>query len=90
MIRGKGDRSKCSHVPVITPNIYLINSKMSKEEGRSVSQNAQKILAGRRIAIPKEMFEKSNLKDGEIVIVEQSEDGIITIIPAEVRRKIPA
>ena len=63
---------------------------MSKNEGKSVSQNAQKILAGRRIAIPREMFEKSNLKDGEIVIIEQSEDGKITIIPAEVKPKIPA
>jgi len=54
-----------------------------------MSQSAQKILAGRRIAIPKEMFEQCHLKDGEIVLVEQ-EDGRIIIIPAEVKPKIPA
>ena len=55
-----------------------------------MSQTAQKILAGRRIAIPREMFEKSDLKDGGIVIVEQDEDGRITIIPADVKPRVPA
>lgn len=56
-----------------------------------MSQIAQKILAGRRIAIPKEMFEKSLLEDGGIVLVEQDENGKITITPAEVTpRKITA
>lgn len=53
-----------------------------------MSQTAQKILAGRRIAIPKEMFERSHLKDGEIVIVEQDENGVIRIVPAEVKPRI--
>ncbi|MBL4654095.1 MAG: hypothetical protein JKY53_14720 [Flavobacteriales bacterium] len=55
-----------------------------------MSQTAQKILAGRRIAIPREMFEKSSLEDGGIVLIEQSEDGKITIIPAEVKARVPA
>ena len=55
-----------------------------------MSQTAQKILAGRRIAIPKEMFEKSALEDGGIVLVEQDEDGRITIIPADVKARVPA
>jgi len=63
---------------------------MKKAKGNIVNQSAQKILAGRRIAIPKEMFEKSELYDGGIVLVEQDEKGIISIIPAEVKRKIPA
>ena len=63
---------------------------MKKAKGDIVSQSAQKILAGRRIAIPKEMFEKSQLYDGGIVLIEQDEKGIITIIPAEVKPKIPA
>ena len=69
--------------------IDLINTNLSIIRGRSMSQTAQKILAGRRIAIPKEMFEQCHLKDGEIVLVEQ-EDGKIIIIPAEVKPKIPA
>ncbi|MCH7560557.1 MAG: AbrB/MazE/SpoVT family DNA-binding domain-containing protein [Thaumarchaeota archaeon] len=55
-----------------------------------MSQIAQKILAGRRIAIPKEMFEKSALEDGGIVLVEQDEDGRITIIPADVKARVPS
>ena len=69
--------------------INLINTDLSIIRGRSMSQSAQKILAGRRIAIPKEMFEQCHLKDGEIVLVEQ-ENGKIIIIPAEVKPKIPA
>ncbi len=63
---------------------------MKKAKGTDMSQYAQKILAGRRIAIPKEMFEKSKLYDGGIVLVEQDENGRITIIPAEVKAKTPA
>lgn len=63
---------------------------MTKNKGSILSHTAQKILAGRRVAIPKEMFQKVNLQDGGIVILEQDEDGIISIIPAEVTRRVPA
>lgn len=63
---------------------------MKKAEGTDLSQSAQKILTGRRIAIPKEMFEKSKLYDGGIVLIEQDERGRITIIPAEVKARKPA
>jgi len=51
------------------------------------SSTPQKILAGRRIAIPKEMFTKSQMTDGGIVLISQNEDGSIRITPAEVRPK---
>ncbi len=68
-------------------NMYLKGKK--KKDFHPMSQEIpQKILAGRRVAIPKEMFEKSQLNDGGIVLVSQAEDGTIQIKPAEVKARI--
>jgi hypothetical protein len=56
----------------------------------SIKETPQKILAGRRVALPTEFLEKNKMNEGEIVLVRLDDDGTVVIIPAEVRRKIAA
>ena len=57
----------------------------------SIKETPQKILAGRRVALPIEFLERNKMSEGDIVLVRQDDDGKVVIIPAEVKEKlIPA
>jgi bifunctional DNA-binding transcriptional regulator/antitoxin component of YhaV-PrlF toxin-antitoxin module len=43
----------------------------------------QKVLSGRRVSIPDELSKKYGIREGDIVILKESSNGI-TIVPAEV------
>lgn len=44
----------------------------------------QKILADLRITIPREFADKHKLKEGDIVLVDETQSGLL-VIPAEVK-----
>lgn len=48
-----------------------------------MSSNFQKVMSGRRISIPEILTKEYGIKEGDIVIVENTSKGIL-IVPAEV------
>ena len=46
----------------------------------------QKILAGKRVSIPKKLLKKHGIKEGDLISVEDTNQGII-IIPVRVIKK---
>ena len=53
----------------------------------TVKDTPQKVLAGRRVALPQEFMAKFSINEGDIILVRQDEKGIVQIIPAEVKAK---
>ena len=55
--------------------------------GMVESHNYQKILSGRRISLSNTKCKKYNIKEGDIIIVEE-ENGVLKVSPAKVTKRI--